>query len=104
MAESCGSATFFKIYADRMSQEAAKLGWKIDRVKIEAAHGASMAEQDSLPGECFHSVVRPTGKTSEAVCQLSGNGVGSAPLLDARPSAAPVLNSDLDLFCVPSML
>jgi len=34
----------FKIYADRMSQEAAKLGWKIDGVEIEAAYAASMAE------------------------------------------------------------
>ena len=34
----------FKIYADMMSQEAAKLGWKIDGVKIEAAYAASMAE------------------------------------------------------------
>ena len=34
----------FKIYADRMSQEASKLGWKIDGVKIEAAYVASIAE------------------------------------------------------------
>ena len=43
MARNRGNGVF-KTYAERMSQEAAKLGWKIDGAMIEAAYVVSMAE------------------------------------------------------------